>query len=100
MGLSNPSRETKCLGANGDWEEVIFPVQLTTSKIGNLTRLILTLAICDDHTCIHTPAKAAPVWNHLGVYWPCAGRLSAVDAIGTQLRDPIKSELIQWRMAA
>ena len=25
---------------------IIFPVQLTTSKIGNLTRLILTLAIC------------------------------------------------------
>ena len=25
---------------------IIFPVQLTTSRIGNLTRLILTLAIC------------------------------------------------------
>ena len=30
----------------------IFPVQLTTSKIGNLTRLILTLAICDGHTIV------------------------------------------------
>ena len=30
----------------------VFPVQLTTSRIGNLTRLILTLAICDDHICI------------------------------------------------
>ena len=29
----------------------IFPVQLTTGRIGNLTRFILTLAICDDHTC-------------------------------------------------
>ena len=28
----------------------IFPVQLTTSRIGSLTRLILTLAVCDDHT--------------------------------------------------
>ena len=37
-------------GANGDREKIIFPVQLTTSRIGNLTRLILTLAICDDHT--------------------------------------------------
>ena len=27
-----------------------IPVQLTTSRIGNLTWLILTLAICDDHT--------------------------------------------------
>ena len=30
----------------------IFLVQLTTSRIGNLTRLILTLAICDDHMYI------------------------------------------------
>ena len=31
---------------------LIFPVQLTTSRIGNLTWLIHTLAICDvdDHT--------------------------------------------------
>ena len=41
-----PSRETKFSGANS--------VQLTTSRIGNLSRLIDTLiAICDDHTkCI------------------------------------------------
>ena len=38
MGLPNPSRET------------IFS-QLTTSKIGSLTRFIFTLAICDDHVC-------------------------------------------------
>ena len=49
-GLPNPSRETKLPGANGDREIFIFPVQLTTSRIGNLTRLIITLAICDDLT--------------------------------------------------
>ena len=27
----------------------------------------------------------APVWNYLEVYWPCAGGLSAVNAIGTQI---------------
>ena len=32
-------------GANGDREIFICPVQLTTSRIGNLTRLIHTLAI-------------------------------------------------------
>ena len=37
-------------------------------------------------------------WNYLG-YWPCAGGLSAVNAIGTQLRDPINSALTQWRVA-
>ena len=53
-GLPNPSRETKFSGANGDREKIFFSVQLTTNKIGNLTRLILTLAICDDHTYINT----------------------------------------------
>ena len=36
---------------------------------------------------------------YLEVYWPCAGGLSAVNAIGTQLRDPIDSGLTRWRMA-
>ena len=56
-GTTEPSRETKFSGANGDTtcrEKIIFLVQLTTSRInGNLTRLIFTLAtICDDHTYI------------------------------------------------
>ena len=37
-------------------------------------------------------AKAAPARNYLEV-------LSAVNAIGTQLRDPINSGLTRWRMA-
>ena len=39
-------------------ENLFFPVQLTTSRIGNLTRLILTLAICDDHTYIRKQARS------------------------------------------
>ena len=50
MGLPNPSRETKFSGANADREIFLFPVQLTTSRIGNRTRLIHTLAVCDDRT--------------------------------------------------
>ena len=46
-GLPNPSREIMFSGAKGDREIIIFPVQLTTSAIGNLTRLILTLDLCD-----------------------------------------------------
>ena len=46
------TRETKFSGANADREILIFPVQLTTSRIGNFTRLIHTLAICVTiHTC-------------------------------------------------
>ena len=49
---------------------------------------------------IVTCKMAAPVTaNYLEVYWPCAGGLSAVNAIGTQLRDPIYSGLTRWRMA-
>ena len=44
MGLPNPSHETKFSGANADREIFIFPVQLTTCRTGNLTRLIHTLA--------------------------------------------------------
>ena len=39
------------------------------------------------------------VRNYLEVDWPCAGGLSAVNAIGTHLRDPINSGLTRWRMA-
>ena len=31
-----------------------IPVQLTMCRIGNFAQLILSLAICDDHTHIHT----------------------------------------------
>ena len=56
-----PSRVTKFSGANANRETFIFPVQLTTSRIGNLTRLIHTLAICMcDHTYIlHACAPTA-----------------------------------------
>ena len=37
--------------------------------------------------------------NYPEDYWPCAGGLSAVDAIGMQLRGTITSGLTQWRMA-
>ena len=51
MGLPNPSRGTKPSGTNGDDREILFfRIQLTTSRIGKFSRLILALAICDDHT--------------------------------------------------
>ena len=49
------SRETRFSGANADREIFIFPVELTTCRIGNLTRLIHTLATCVTiHAYIHT----------------------------------------------
>ena len=38
-------------------------------------------------------------WNYLEDYWFCSGRLSAVNAIGTQLRVPMNSGLNRWHMA-
>ena len=47
------------------------------------------------------PEKARTVryWNYLEDYWPCAGVLSAGNAIGTQMRDLINSGLARWRVA-
>ena len=63
MRLPNPSRETKFSGANGDRVISTFlpVVQLTTSRISNLTGLILTFAIRDDHTYIHTYVNASGI---------------------------------------
>ena len=44
-------------------------------------------------------ATATLVRNYLEVNWLCAGGLSAVNAIGTQLRDPTSSGPIRWRLA-
>ena len=54
-GRLNPSRETKFSGTHGDRGIIISPVQLTTSRIGNLTWLIHTLLyVMTIHTYIHT----------------------------------------------
>ena len=54
-GTAGPYRETKCSGTYGDRGIFIFPVQLTTSRTGNLTRLIHTLLyVITIRTYIHT----------------------------------------------
>ena len=54
MGRLNPSHETKFSGTHGDRGMFIFPVQLTASRIGNLTRLIHTLLyVMTIHTYIY-----------------------------------------------
>ena len=66
----NPFRETKFSGANGDREIYIFSVQLTTSKIGNLTRLLHTLLhvmTLNTYIYIHT-YDAACKFGELGSF--------------------------------
>ena len=50
-GTAEPVSRDQISGTNADREIFIFPVQLTTCRTGNLTRLIHTLAIC---VTIHT----------------------------------------------
>ena len=57
-------------------------IMVEVSAAGGLVKLLIQHGLN-----IHAP------------YWPCAGGLSAVNAIGTQLRDPINSALTRWRMA-
>ena len=37
-------------------------------------------------------------WNYLEDHWNCVGGLSAMSAIGTQLRDSMNSGLARWRL--
>ena len=63
-GRPDLSRETKFLGASGDRRNFIFPVELTTSRIGNLTRLIHTLLYVMTiymNTYIHTYIHTSPL---------------------------------------
>ena len=63
MGRLNPSSEAKFSGTHEDRGIFIFPVQLTTSMIGNLTRLIHTLLYVMTihiHTYIHTECMCSP----------------------------------------
>ena len=54
-GTAKSVSETKFSGTYGDRGISIFPVQLTTSRIGNLTRSIHTLMyIYDDHSYAST----------------------------------------------
>ena len=123
-GLPNPSRETKFSDANGDREKFIFPVKLTTCRIGNLIRLIHSLAI--RVTIYRTPPRnSGGIWSReMGsavpsrvslLISPYILRLNLVSsrvprrrpfiylkqpyAIGTQLRDPIDLGLTRWHMS-
>ena len=51
-GTAEPVSNDQILRRGRGQGNIHFPFQLTTCRIGNLTRLIHTLAICDDHTYI------------------------------------------------
>ena len=65
MGLPNPSRDPKFSGTNGNREMFIFLVQLATSRIGNLTRLIHTLLLYV--MTIHTYIQNSPPSTESGL---------------------------------
>ena len=62
-GTAEPVSRDQILRHARGQRNIIFPVQLTTSRIGNLTRLIHTLLyVMTIHTYIHTSMK----WRYLG----------------------------------
>ena len=48
-GTAEPVSRDQILRRERRQDNIIFPVRVTTSRIGNLTRLVRTLAMCDDH---------------------------------------------------
>ena len=54
-GMAEPNSRDKLSGANGDRENSVFSVQLTTSRIDNYTRLMPSLLnVMTTHTHTHT----------------------------------------------
>ena len=61
----------------------------TITGVGKESRTALLLLVITSKKAVNTC-----YWNCLEDYWPCAGELSVVNAIGTQLlHDPINSGL-------
>ena len=52
------------------------------------------------HTHTHTHAEACKSWHYVRANLPMItrGYGAKINAIGTQLRDPINSGLIRWRL--
>ena len=69
-GPTEPISRDQILRHERGQGHIQFPVQLTTSRIGNLTRSILTLAICEDRTYIHAMKESAnqPIKINLYLY--------------------------------
>ena len=69
-GRLNPPYEPRLSGANGNREIFIFFVQLSTSRIGNLTRFIYNLLylICDDYSySVYSKVKLSTLLRISGV---------------------------------
>ena len=60
MGRPNPSRKNKFSDANGDRKIFIFLVQLTSSRIDNLTRSV--------HTLLYVMAIYAYIHTYIHIY--------------------------------
>ena len=87
----NRSRETNFSGADGDREIFIFPVQLTKSRIGNLTRLIHGSTLLYVMT-IHTYLRYTRLYIILYIYiTPRVDILSARKPPKTNRRHTLES---------
>ena len=102
-GTAEPVSRDQILRHARGQGNIIFPVQLTTSRIGNLTRLIHTLLyVMTIHTYIHTNrafkhfegARDTEVTGGIGVacmHDPRSGQEEHVDANGVVERRPSKA---------
>ena len=82
-GTAEPVSRDQILRHARGQGNIIFPVQMTTSRIGNLTRLIHTLLyVMTIHTYIHTVCFA--LWY---VWWLCMAINISVQHNGRLLLD-------------
>ena len=84
------------------YEAVALELQYSTRRYFQLVHFIPIVGVGKRQAHINwamVTCQGSTRLKHLEVYSPCAGGPSAVNAIGTQLRDPINSGLTRWRMA-
>ena len=79
-GTAEPVSRDQILRHARGQGNIIFPVQLTTSRIGNLTRLIHTLLyVMTIHTYIHTYiAKRTEVLQELALVYKGVAAIAGV----------------------
>ena len=107
-GTGDPVARDTFNGGERRQGNVIIPVQHEYSIvgfIGNLARLIHNLAVlcamirdnvAQKLTCNVEGSFSQKTTKYLEDYWPCSDVFLAVNAISTQLRDPINSGLTRW----
>ena len=84
-GTVEPVSQDQIFRRKRGQEKFISSVQLTTTRTGNLTRLMHTLPICDDHVCVCVLSSYLFWTSGLWTYQPRSHRKKVAQDFSTFL---------------